>query len=76
MTYIRKTYDLPSAAHIREEAAPESLDFWGMLMAMRAEQTWRDQAACRGMDPDIFHPGRGEHEKLEEGGSVCAPPAR
>ena len=35
-------------------------------------ETWRDQAACRGMDPDLFHPHRGEAEAVKRAKAVCA----
>lgn len=73
MAYVRKSYDLPKVPHLADVTGPqECIDFLGQLKAMRERQTWRNDAACRGMDPDIFHPGRGEHEKLEEAKQVCA----
>ena len=32
--------------------------------------SWRDQAACRGMNPDMFFPARGEH--VRNAVAVCA----
>ena len=73
MAYIRKSYDLPTAPHQADVTGPpEVIDLLGQLIAMRERQMWRDEAACRGMDPDIFHPGPGENEKLEEAKLVCA----
>lgn len=41
---------------------------------LAADQPWRDQAACAGMDPDIFFPppGRGSKAHVEEAKKVCA----
>lgn len=36
----------------------------------RSDATWRDRARCRGMDPALFHPGRGED--TTEPKRVCA----
>ncbi len=33
---------------------------------------WQDDAACRGADPDLFHPERGENDKARAAKSVCA----
>lgn len=33
-------------------------------------QTWRSDAACRGVDPEIFHPERGESTAYPR--SICA----
>lgn len=35
------------------------------IVSERETQVWRDRAACKGMDPALFFPGRGE----------CAPEA-
>ena len=32
---------------------------------------WLLRAACRGMDPDLFHPRRGANDKVEEAKAVC-----
>lgn len=39
-------------------------------MVARRAQTWRDDAACKGMDPDLFFPQRGESAR--EAKAVCA----
>jgi WhiB family transcriptional regulator, redox-sensing transcriptional regulator len=39
-------------------------------MAMRAIGSWRDQALCRGVDPDIFHPS--EDDDGTEAKAICA----
>jgi WhiB family redox-sensing transcriptional regulator len=33
---------------------------------------WRAEAACRGMDADIFHPARGDWSALAAAKHVCA----
>jgi WhiB family redox-sensing transcriptional regulator len=33
------------------------------------KQTWRQQAACKGIDPDVFHPP--EDEEAEAAKEVC-----
>jgi WhiB family redox-sensing transcriptional regulator len=38
-------------------------------MAMRAIGSWRDQARCRGVDPEIFHPG--EDDDGVEAKAIC-----
>lgn len=40
------------------------------LLGALHEQTWRDRAACRGLDPSIFHPERGE--SIERPKQICA----
>jgi WhiB family redox-sensing transcriptional regulator len=35
-----------------------------------AEQNWRARARCRGADPELFHPGRGED--TTEPKRICA----
>ena len=39
-------------------------------MAMRAIGSWRDQARCRGVDPEIFHPT--EEDDGAEAKVICA----
>ena len=34
--------------------------------------TWRDDAACRGADPDLFFPYRGDNEASAAAVAVCA----
>jgi WhiB family transcriptional regulator, redox-sensing transcriptional regulator len=33
-------------------------------------QSWRDHAACRGVDPDIFYPG--DDEEAQTAKAICA----
>lgn len=49
----------------------------GHLASFRvAEEVWTQRAACRGMDPDLFHPDRGdgggEDSTAAVAKSVCA----
>jgi WhiB family transcriptional regulator, redox-sensing transcriptional regulator len=39
-------------------------------MAMRAIGAWRDQARCRGADPEIFHPS--DEDDGVEAKAICA----
>ena len=32
---------------------------------------WQEQAACRGMDPELFYPGPGEAQKVRVARAVC-----
>ena len=32
---------------------------------------WRDNAACRGMDVDLFYPERGDHEGIAAAVAIC-----
>lgn len=34
--------------------------------------TWRQAARCRGMDPELFHPARGDHDSTLAAKAVCA----
>lgn len=33
---------------------------------------WRSDAACRGMNPAIFHPDRGDYQGIDKALAVCA----
>lgn len=33
---------------------------------------WADQAECLGMDPELFHPGRGDDTSVSNAKAVCA----
>jgi WhiB family transcriptional regulator, redox-sensing transcriptional regulator len=39
-------------------------------MTMRALGTWRDQARCRGVDPEIFHPNEDDDGLAAK--AICA----
>ena len=39
-------------------------------MTVRAISSWRDQARCRGVDPDIFHPS--DEDDGLEAKAICA----
>ena len=34
--------------------------------------TWRDQARCRGIDPQVFHPPEEDDAAADEAKSICA----
>lgn len=34
--------------------------------------TWRDQARCRGMDPQVFHPAEDDEVGAERALAICA----
>jgi WhiB family transcriptional regulator, redox-sensing transcriptional regulator len=36
------------------------------------DMTWRDDAACKGIDPDLFHPERGDMAAIAAAKAVCA----
>jgi len=36
------------------------------------KQSWRQQAACRGLDPAIFYPSSDDDEESEAAQAVCA----
>ena len=38
---------------------PEVLEMLTIVVEARNERDWRDSAACKGMDPDIFFAGKG-----------------
>jgi WhiB family transcriptional regulator, redox-sensing transcriptional regulator len=38
----------------------------------RLRSRWWERAACRGEDPDLFFPTRGETDKVEAAKAVCA----
>jgi WhiB family redox-sensing transcriptional regulator len=33
--------------------------------------TWRDQARCRGVDPQIFHPAEEDEAAADEAKAIC-----
>lgn len=37
-----------------------------------ADRSWMDRAACRGADPELFHPERGDNLAVREAKAVCA----
>ena len=34
--------------------------------------TWRDQARCRGIDPQVFHPPEEDDEAAAQAKAICA----
>ena len=53
-------------------ARPEVLEMLTMIVEARNEREWRHQAACRGMDPNVFFPTRGGIDTLGAAKAVCA----
>jgi WhiB family redox-sensing transcriptional regulator len=47
----------------REQALPQIFYF--------PPQPWKAQAACRGIDPDLFHPPRGANKQVEQAKAFC-----
>lgn len=35
------------------------------------DRSWVKRAACRGMDPSLFFPERGENEKVDKAKEIC-----
>jgi WhiB family redox-sensing transcriptional regulator len=46
------------------------VDPWGFLYLPEPDSSWMGEAACRGMDPDVFFPPRGG--TVEPARQVCA----
>lgn len=53
---------------------PEVLEMLTMIVEARNEREWRDQAACKGMDPALFFPARGGTARhiTEQAKATCA----
>ena len=51
---------------------PEVCEMLIMIVEARNERDWRHQAACKGMNPNIFFPTRGGNDTLSFARSVCA----
>lgn len=58
---LRRTYGSASLEPLTGPRAVEPL-----------EEGWKDQAACRGMDPDVFFPGRGDRAGVVKAKQICA----
>ncbi len=56
--------DLPARAEVCEMLT--------MIVEARNERNWRHQAACKGMNPNIFFPTRGGNHTLCAAKAVCA----
>ena len=57
---------------VKLPARPEVLEMLTIIVEARNERDWRDSAACKGMDPNIFFPTRGGHNTLGAARTVCA----
>lgn len=44
----------------------------GSAVSHPSGQTWRAEAACRGMDGELFHPSRGDHHTITAAKAICA----
>ena len=51
---------------------PEVLEMLTIVVEARNERDWRDSAACKGMDPNIFFLKRGAGSNTNEAKAVCA----
>ncbi len=56
--------DLPARAEVCEMLT--------MIVEARNERSWRHQAACKGMNPDLFFPAPGDRYAVQEAKAVCA----
>jgi WhiB family redox-sensing transcriptional regulator len=51
---------------------PEVLEMLTMIVEARNEREWRHQAACKGMNPDVFFPTGGGRGSLDVARAICA----
>ena len=51
---------------------PEVLEMLTIIVEARNERDWRDSAACKGMDPDIFFLKRNQGGRNAESKAICA----
>ena len=51
---------------------PEVLEMLTMIVEARNEREWRDQAACKGMNPTVFFPERNNPNAVKQAKTVCA----
>jgi WhiB family transcriptional regulator, redox-sensing transcriptional regulator len=40
--------------------------------AVVTEQPWMEFARCKGMDPNVFFPGHGDHDGMARAKAICA----
>ena len=51
---------------------PEVLEMLTLIVEARNERDWRDSAACKGMDPDVFFLKRDQGGRNAAAKAVCA----
>ena len=51
---------------------PEVLEMLTLIVEARNERDWRDSAACKGMDPDVFFLRRDQGGRNAAAKAVCA----
>jgi len=56
----------------REPDFADLCDELADIVDQRHNQPWRRRAACRGVDPDIFFPPRGDHNGANRALAICA----
>jgi WhiB family transcriptional regulator, redox-sensing transcriptional regulator len=42
-----------------------------MQVCEQVDMSWQKQAACLGLDPDLFFPDRGDMDRVREAKAVC-----
>ena len=42
------------------------------MSAISTVSTWRDQARCRGVDPQVFHPSEEDDDAADAAKAICA----
>ena len=53
-------------------ARAEVCEMLTMIVEARNERNWRNLAACKGMDPNVFFPAAGDRYAAQEAKAVCA----
>jgi WhiB family redox-sensing transcriptional regulator len=43
-----------------------------MIVEARNEREWRHQAACKGMNPDLFFAQRNDYQSVKQAKAICA----
>lgn len=59
-----------SGSHASDHAIGRLYDMLADIVNDKA-QAWRQDAACRGMGPDVFFTGRGDNAAIREATAVC-----